>query len=297
MKNFEISYTVLRAVPDLFRGDALCFGLVIWEPERAQVFVDDIAVKRLVALGPNYRRWNAVETQKSLQAEMNSLPTTEMRQRWLQFFVSDPAPQQGRIVIFKDQGDERLQIERHATDLLTRLVRPPAGTLPAPARAVSRRPTKLVNELRDWLKGAKAYSSKVDDIGRGKVVANYPIDPAADLYADFAVLNGKLNAIETLDLRGVERLTPTLRGDAALKGITLDEARTKIDGKRVVVLSASDYNIARPAIQLISRYADDVMDMSDPKGRQRLADFLAGALHRDQLPGLVLNSPRRVTKS
>lgn len=290
MENFEIPYTVLRAVPDLFRGDALCFGLVIWVPERAQVFVDDVAVKRLVALGPNYRRWNAVETQQSLQDEMDRLPTTELRQQWLRFFVSDPAPQQGRIVIVQDQGDAKLQIEHHAANLLTRLVRPPAATLPAPTRAASKRPTRLATELRDWLKGAKAFSSKVEDIGRGKVVANFPIDPAADLYADFAVLNGKLNAIETLDLRGVERLTPTLRGDAALKGITLDLARTKIDGKRVVVLSASDYSVARPAIQLVSRYADDVLDMHDAKARQQLADFIAGALHRHQLPGLTLHS-------
>ena len=290
MDNFEIPYTVLRAVPDLFRGDALCFGLVIWVPERAQVFVDDVAVRRLVALGPNYRRWNAAETQRSLQDEMDRLPTTELRQQWLRLFVSDPAPQQGRVVIVQDQGDAKSQIERHALDLLTRLVRPPAATLPAPTRAASKRPTRLATELRDWLKGAKAYSTKVDDIGRGKVVANYPIDPAADLYADFAVLNGKLSAIETLDLRGVKRLTPTLRGDAALKGITLDEARTKIDGKRVVVLSASDYSVARPAIQLISRYADEVLDMRDAKARQQLADFIAGALHRDQLPGLTLHS-------
>jgi hypothetical protein len=290
MENFEIVYTVLRAVPDPFRGDALCFGLVIWVPERALVFVDDTAVKRLAALGPNYRRWNAVETQRSLQDELDRLPSTELRQQWLQLFVSDPAPQYGRIVIFQDQGDAKSQIERHALSLLTRLVRPPAATLPAPTRVASKRATKLATELRDWLKGAKAYSSKVDDIGRGKVVANYPIDPAADLYADFAVLNGKLNAIETLDLRGIEKLTPSLRGDAALKGITLDHARTKIDGKRVVVLSATDYNVARPAIQLISRYADDVLDMHDAKDRQQLADFIAGALHRDQLPGLTLHS-------
>lgn len=290
MSNTELQFTVLRAVPDLYRGDALTFGLVIWLPERARVWVDEAAVKRLVALGPNYRRWNAAEEQETLQAELDRLPTTEMRQQWLQLFVSDPAPQVGRVVIFEGRGTLDEQVERQAQDLLGRLVRPPAATLPAPRRAPSKRPTRLAHELRAWLRGAKAYSTKADDIGKGKVVANYPIDPGADLYADFAVLNGKLNAIETLDLRGVERLTPGLRGDAALKGITLDEARSKIDGRRVVVLSASDYAVARPAIQLISRYADDVWDMHDAAARQQLAEFIAGALHRAQLPGLTLAS-------
>jgi hypothetical protein len=252
--------------------------------------VDDVDIKRLRALGPDYRRWNAEETRASLQAELSKLPNREMQQQMLGFLVPDPAPQAGRLVIFEGRGPLDEQIERHAQDLLGRLVRPPAATLPAPRRAPSKRPTRLVHELRTWLRGAKAYSTRVDDLAHGKVVANYPIDPGAGLYADFAVLNGKLNAIETLDLRGVDRLTPTLRGDAAIKGITLDEARDKIDGRRLVVLSASDYAVARPAIQLVSRYADEVWDMHEAKARQQLAEFIAAALHRQQLPGLALAS-------
>ena len=138
----------------------------------------------------------------------------------------------------------------------------------------------LTSELLAWLRSAKAFCTKVGDLQHGKLMADYPIDPDVDLYAVFAVLNGKLNAIEMLDLRGVERLTLGMRGDAALKGVTLDEARAKIDGRRIVVLSASDYAVARPAIQLASRCADDVLDMHDAKARQQLADFIAGALHR-----------------
>jgi hypothetical protein len=290
MMTMELPYTVLRAVPDLFRGDALTFGLLIWAPAGPRVWVEDVDIKRLRALGPNYRRWNAQETRQSIETELAKLPTTDMQRQMLSFLVSDPSPQEGRVVILEDRGTLDEQIERHAQDLLGRLVRPPAATLPALKRATSKRPTKLAHELRDWLRGAKAFSTKADDLAHGKVVANYPIDPGADLYADFAVLNGKLNAIETLDLRGVEKLTPGLRGDAAIKGITLDEARKKIDGKRVVVMSASDYAVARPAIQLISRYADEVWDMHHANERQRLADFIAGALHRDQLPGLQLAS-------
>lgn len=289
MGSHELQYTVLRAVPDLYRGDALTFGLIIWAPERAQVWVDDAAVRRLVALGPNYRRWNAGETQATLQREMDRLPTTEMRQQWLRLFVSDPAPQVGRVTIEGDQqGDAQAQIERHAQDLLTRLVRPPAATLPPPPRKQAKRPTKLANELRDWLKGAHVYSTKVEDLRRGKVVANYPIDPGADLYADFAVLNGQLNAIETLDFRGVDHLTPTLRGNAALTGITLDGARQHVKGRRLLVMSASDYDVARPAVELAARYADKVLDMHDAAARQWLAAFIAGALHRAELPGLDL---------
>lgn len=286
--NIEIAYTVLRAVPDVHRGDALSFGLVLWTPSGPRVWVEDASVKRLRALGPNYRRWDAQTTQASLQAELAKLEDEAMQRQMLGFLVSDPSPQEGRAVLRDDASTIDAQVQHLAEDLLARLVRVPAATLPKVARQPSKRPTRLVNELRAWLRDAKAYSTKVDDLGRGKVVANYPIDPGADLYADFAVLNGKLNAIETLDLRGVDRLTPTLRGDAAIKGITLDEAREHIDGRRIAVVSASDYGVARPAIHMIGRYADEVFDMHEQADRQRLANFIASALHREQLPELSL---------
>ena len=171
MPQLELDYTVLRAVPDLFRGDALSYGLVIWEPGRARVWVDNAGVKRLAALGPNYRRWNAEQTQAALQTELDRMPTTDMRRQWLQLFVSDPSPQQGRVVI-DGLGDIEQQLEQRAQDLLARLVRPPVATLPALKRKASKRSTKLAHELRDWLRGAKAYSTRADDISRGKVVAN-----------------------------------------------------------------------------------------------------------------------------
>ena len=54
------------------------------------------------------------------------------------------------------------------------------------------------------------------------MVSNYLIDPQTELYADFALLNGQLHVIEVMDLRGVDRLSSAMRGEAALKGVTLE---------------------------------------------------------------------------
>jgi hypothetical protein len=174
------------------------------------------------------------------------------------------------------EGGSAAELER----LLTWLVRPRATSLRR-RRSATKKANRLNIELRQWLKQAKAYSTKVEDLRRHRVVANYPVDPQTELYADFALMNGQLHVMEVMDLRGIDRLSTALRGEAALKGITLDEARGKANP--IGVLAASDYGIAKPAINMINRYASDVFDLGSLAERTRFASFVASSLHRQEL--------------
>ena len=102
------------------------------------------------------------------------------------------------------------------------------------------------------------------------------------MYADFALKNGELHIIETLDLRNVDHLTPTLRGDAAIKGFTLNQANESA-ANTIAIISASDYGVAKPAISMISRWAKDIYDLSTPEEQQRFAKFMSTSLHRESL--------------
>jgi hypothetical protein len=153
-------------------------------------------------------------------------------------------------------------------------------------REKAKRLPRLTIELRQWLKHAKAFSTNIEDLSRRRVVANYPIDPNADLYADLALMNGKLNVMEVMDLRWIDKLTPGARGEAAVKGITLDEAKPHANA--LAIIAASDYAVAKPAIHLMSRYANDVFDLGSMSERDRFAGFIAKSLHRSDLLGEVL---------
>jgi hypothetical protein len=273
----QLQYHVLEATPDPIRGERLNYGLVIFTPDGARVWIEPQAVTRLKTLSPDFARWNAEQEQDNLQTALNKQPV-ELQPSMLEMLCLKRI--ENKCFTFLDEGET---IEQEAQELLQRMVRTPVAGLPKVGKPRAKKVSRLQGELRTWLKKSKAFSTNMEDLSKGRVVANYPISLAQDLYADFAVKNGKLHVIETMDLRGADKLTATLKGEAAIKGITLDEAVGAVDGQRIAIVRASDYSIAKPAILMIQRYASDVYEMDTIGDRTRLAEFFHKALHREDL--------------
>ncbi|MCI1193520.1 hypothetical protein MOJ79_16940 [Calidifontimicrobium sp. SYSU G02091] len=281
----------LLAIKHPTRGESLNVGLMLWAEGLPRIFPATSA-QRLAALDPNLPRLPVVAAlldgslQDRLHAALQQQPDETGARQTLLGLLLRPIVALPPAQIFAADSQE---LQERIGQILDLYVRRPALQVKA-AHRPAKRASRLYNEIKLWLKQHHAFSTRVEDISEGKVVAHYPVNPQSGLYADLAVMNGALHAVEVLDLRGAQHLTPTLRGEAAIKGITLDAAREHLDGRRIAVVSASDYAVARPAISLISRYADDLIDMTEPSGRQRLADFIAGALHRTDLPSLELTT-------
>lgn len=268
MTEKTFNFVVLRASPDVLRHESLNAGVVVFDAANTCVLIDS-SKKRLSSLHPDYGRMDLSLWEEQIQIELRKV-SEESQVVILPMLC---APFKADRELGKTIGkDARSQ----AQFLFERLVGSQRASLPL-EKKLQVRQTKLTRELRDWFRTSKVFSNKVEDLSKHRVVANYPISPASDLYADFALMNGKLHVVETLDLRGVSHLTPKLRGGAAIKGITLDEVGDNDNAVAVVV--ASDYGIARPAISLLSRYADDVYDLSANGEKQRFADFMAKSLH------------------
>jgi len=160
---------------------------------------------------------------------------------------------------------------------------------------LERRPArnnKLTRQLKDWFKQAKVMGRNMDDLSHSRIVEQYPVSVESDVYADFAYKNGHLHVIETLDLRGADHMTPGLRNNAAFKSITLDMARDVVgQGKRIGIVSASNYANVKSAVRLFERNADELYSLESTDDVQRLADFLASGLHID---GKLLSPTRLI---
>lgn len=270
-------------MPDVTRGEVLNYGIVAMpDGQAARVWVEPTAIHRLRALHPDLARWNAEDQTKTLTELLGEQTSSAARDAVMQLTLgaATMSGEPGLLVAHEDEMVDAAWLDAKAEELLDRFVRPPKRALPAPKRA-KKNTSRLAVELRTWLKGAKAFSSKIEDLSRNRVVANFPVDLNAELYADFAMMNGRLNVIEVLDLRGVDRLTASQRGEAALKGVTLDEAKDQ--AHTVAVVAASDYGAAKPAIRMMQRYAGDMYDLGSSEERARFAAFIAKGLHREEL--------------
>jgi len=271
-------FVLLRATSGAPRHESINVGLVAW-PFGKPVVRLAASAARLRALHPNLARIDFQGWSDKVVDALAVAPDVPGQIQLLSILAHPFRADEEPGIASAEDGQEELAID----ELIERLVAPPASTIKGSTR---KRANRMVTEIRDWLRRGKLYSSRVEDLSRGRVVSQFPVDPASDLYVDFALKNGAVHVIETLDLRDVDRLSPAQRGEAALKGVTLDEAKDKFaNGTRIALVQASDYGVARPAINLIGRYADETWNIGDSGDRARFVKFISGSLHANQLPG------------
>jgi hypothetical protein len=167
--------------------------------------------------------------------------------------------------------------------LLARFVAWPDRTVTRVAEESEPTRSKLNVQLRTWFRKSKVFSNKTADIANGKVVSGYPVDAEDDLFADFALKNGAIHIIETLDLRGVEKVTRASQGQVGLKAILFDQAKRRLtpESRCIAVTAADEYTKMKAAVRLLSRYAHDAYAVESAEDRQRLAQFISQSLHVD----------------
>lgn len=277
MSTHTYPFAVLRVQPDPVRGESFNIGLVVFVDGKVIASIDENSM-RLRALDPDLAALPIWATlQQDIEGLTNGLASVDTQHYLLKSMLAPVYADQklGEITI----GDGE-SIEDRIEQLMQRLIRRPQRTVHGSRSTRDGRESKLNLYLRDWFKRANIYSRKVTDISNHRVVSGYPIVANNDLYAEFALKNGVVHIIETLDFRGHEKVNATVHKEAALKSIVLDQARHTLDqgSKRIAVIAASDYSAMRPAIGIVTKYADDVIAMSSSQDKQRLADFIAMSL-------------------
>lgn len=278
----KLDYDLLIAETPLPRQERINIGLIVWRDAMPELRVETSA-RRLATLDPNWPRLPIFRQLlegtlgEALRQHLCALPDVAARRTMLSFLLSPMKALPGGELFADEHGDFASAIDR----AMHTLVGLPTITIKQ-ERAPQRR-SKLEVELRAWLRSANLLGRNMQDLSKSRVVSQFPVAVDADVYADFAYKNGALHVIETLDLRGVDHVTHSLRNTAAFKSLTLDMAREVVGskGRRLGVVAASDYGAVRGALKLFERNADEVFSLDNPKDAQRLADLLADSLHLD----------------
>lgn len=290
----KAKFVILRAVSPFPRCEFINIGLVVFQATDRPIVRIEAPHARLLALDPNYPNlpvWigAASEIERLL---VGLTPEDSLHQLLSGYF--DPIQCAAECGELSYSGDG--QLSERIESLLDRFVR--RATIVVRPNDVQAKASKLNTEVRDWLKRSKLFSPHLEDIKNRRVVASYPVRAEAGLYAEFALKNGAVHVIETVDMRGHDRLTASVQKDAAIKSIVLDQAKANLSksSRRLALVAASDYGAMKPAINMISGYASDVIVKDSESDLRRLVDFLAKSLHLPQLP-VFLSPPSKRTKS
>lgn len=278
MKSFK--YVLLRAIPDAIRGEQINVGLVAFFPTKCRIYIG-VEPWRLRALNPNLDSILLGNWVSDLEAMLNSLSTFEDQMFFLSGGFGAIKSDAAASTIFAETIEDADHI---ALDLIAQLVTTPARVLSADRSTRAKPKTKLQSQLKSWFRQAQLYSPRLTDLSKGRVVSGYPVDVADDLYADFALKNGAVHVIEAIDLRGIERLSKSVRGEAGLTAVLFDQARKSLSAETrcVAITTADDYSIVKPVLGLIARYADDMIAIESAHDRQRFSDFVYQSLHPEK---------------
>ncbi|MEP9349369.1 hypothetical protein [Xanthobacter sp. KR7-225] len=248
-------YAVLQAVPDQRRGERVNIGIAIlrWDGLDIRVF----ETRKIQAL--TGQSWDSyIDSFSSLLKETDdhSLPKD---QRLAKMEIVQGQISLSKTGWFKSSGldDYESAINEIVKSVILR-----------PARKRSKDETTIVAEISAEFRAAQILATKKDNIRSGKVFRNYEIE--AGIEADFAQLNSKLHVAAVLDLRSAH---PQM-AQAALKAITLDRAEAVHSGPvhkiGVYAVATARRSEVRENINLLGRYADDLVNWEDDTDRRGL---------------------------
>lgn len=270
-------YAIIRAIPDLRRGEIANIGVVAFRPSALDIRLL-ASLNKVRALDPALNEEALRDYVHLMEALDPTQESAELRHRAIAHLGS---------VQLSDLGEFR-----HATDdeyehmvqaILSDLVVPPIRR----QRRVSSR-SRLETTIRREFEALSLLGKHVDDIKRHMVVHQYPVEEHGNLSVDFALRNGRWHVTETIDFSAVkDKLRATKFNAAALKAITLDTAERNLGNTvpLVVYQAASDtvLEIIQPSLNLLSGYAEQLYNYADPDERAAYFTRMARAAGREMI--------------
>jgi hypothetical protein len=263
-----VKYSILRAVPDIRRGECVNVGLVAFLPDRVDVRYAELSKLRALT-GSDWHEYISIYSQSVQKMfEAGSQPE-ELASR---FQLVDSTVKLSELGWFI--ADDEEVYENQLSNILKSLVS-------KPKRKQIVKQTAINSEMARKFKQMDALATKDETTSSNKIVRDITISAEEKLRVDFGWKNGKLNFAATLDLRwgGVSQ------GTAALKAIALDKARQDFGGEdkvnRIGVYAVEPIaeKEFRSQIALLSDYSQHTFNWAEPRSRASFIRFMSDNLH------------------
>jgi len=271
-------FATIKLQPYPNRTEHVNIGLVFWRGEKVRLHLA-ADLHKLTAFYPqadikSLREWELGLAEFFIKIGIDTL---EEQHKYLKHFGEIRASEQLGHISFNDERQyaEKVQMMMHS------LVTPARKT-----REIKDQTSNLSKDLKTVFRGHGWLGKSPTDISKHLIVPNYTLSPDIDAKADFAMLNGKLNIIETIDLRTTYNAQK--RTQAQSKALMFDLANS-IQGESIagyaVLAGAIKNDDAKSTINLMKRYADHTLMWED---QSDMTFFLNEMSKKTQRPMLEL---------
>lgn len=195
----------------------------------------------------------------------------------------------GAISLGGDQG----YFEYGSEEEFSEAVRWSLAVAVEPHRPVEQRaPRASVSRLFVEVKAAfNAYgwmATPGETLSAHKIIPRFPLSLEEGLTVDFALQNGALSCVQTLDYRSNAEHRKI---EANAKLLTLGMVPSfapKQKAQRFALIAGAGIDIAQPAVKLAERMADDVFIHESASDMNRLFARMSEAMGQPPMPGLNL---------
>jgi hypothetical protein len=262
-------YCILADRPYRNRNEQVNIGLVVLRQDGVRVHLCD-NLRKVKALNPRANLDAVHDWAEKLPHLLAGCLSVDAARQALSQWGRDWALE-GRGSFAYDNEDQYSHRVKMAID---NLVRPSARS------GVAREP---ISRLHLDLKRSFALNGWLGkDINAHQIVTRYAVGP--EVNAEFALINGRLNVIESIDLR-TENLSAK-RVELRAKALVLDMAKRSRQGDAAcyAVMAGETSKIAEDTRELLDIYADHVFQWEHARDIDSLFDILGAATGKPRIP-------------
>lgn len=259
------------------RAEQCALGLLVWLPDGTVQAHPIASLRKAKELAPAYLADDLRAGLHAMAEELTRHPDA------LALYISGV----GAISLSADAGTIRFACEQELeTGIKWSLAMAAEPQKPAIVR--ERAPvSRLFLEIKHAFSMHGWMAAPGNTLQDHKIIARHPLSRAEDLTVDFALQNGALHCMQTVDYR----TAPTSkRQEATAKFLTLGYAQQVAgeQARRYAIIAGSTAPEATPALRLAERTADDIFLLEAPQDMERLFCAIAQAMGQPPLPTLAL---------
>lgn len=265
----NVIYSILADRPYRTRNETVNIGIVSLREDGVRVHLGDV-MRKVRAVNPRAKSEAIQSWAERLPSLLGGARSVEDMTKRLSVFGNDWTLEGSGSFEFDGEEDYLRRIRRALDEYVQ----------PAAKRNEARQPLSRLHidlrrsfELNQWLGR---------DIKKHEIVSRYPI--AADVTAEFAVLNGKMNFIESIDLRSENFSAKKL--EIQSKAMRLDFGRKIEHGKAgcIAVIAGETSKLVEGTREILGAYDVSTYAWESTNDMRELFAFLGRATKKPVLP-------------